>query len=182
MIYSYGPLHMDEQRQDDQLEPIYKFCADTGYTLEDLLGAMDDRDGWWERVREICAGRWWWWWHMYCTPGEGQGINWSKYCDNKKSNGINSLERLGIIMSNIKITECNLVKIFSFINQQVFAHKLKKNAMINFRKYSYQIILLKIDLMFIILLIVVYSKLKQDKDLISNIGEADICFLWSIKQ
>ena len=22
-IYSCGPLHMDEQRQDDQLEPIY---------------------------------------------------------------------------------------------------------------------------------------------------------------
>ena len=23
MTYSYGPLHMVEQRQDDQLEPIY---------------------------------------------------------------------------------------------------------------------------------------------------------------
>ena len=22
-MYSYGPLHMDEQRQDDQLEPTY---------------------------------------------------------------------------------------------------------------------------------------------------------------
>ena len=26
-------------------------CVDTGYSLEDLLGVMDDRDG--ERVREI---------------------------------------------------------------------------------------------------------------------------------
>ena len=34
---------------------IQKLCADTGCSLVDLLGAMDDRDGWRERVREICA-------------------------------------------------------------------------------------------------------------------------------
>ena len=28
----------------------------TGCNLEDLPEAMDDRDGWQERVREICAG------------------------------------------------------------------------------------------------------------------------------
>ena len=38
---------MDDQRQDDQLEPIYN---------SSVPGAMDDRDGWWERVREIRAG------------------------------------------------------------------------------------------------------------------------------
>ena len=39
-------------------------CADRGYSLEDLPGAMNDRDGWRERIREICAGSmtWWWWW------------------------------------------------------------------------------------------------------------------------
>ena len=30
-------------------------CADTGYSCEYLPGAMDDRDGWQERVREIRA-------------------------------------------------------------------------------------------------------------------------------
>ena len=25
---------------------IQQICADTGYSLEDLLGVMDDRDGW----------------------------------------------------------------------------------------------------------------------------------------
>ena len=40
---------MDEQRQDDQL------CADTGCSLEDLPGAMNAREGWRERVREIRA-------------------------------------------------------------------------------------------------------------------------------
>ena len=40
---------MDEQRLDDQL------CADRVYSLEDLPGAKDDRDGWRKRVRGICA-------------------------------------------------------------------------------------------------------------------------------
>ena len=45
------------QRQDDQLEPIYN-------SLKDLPEAMDDREGWRERVRETRAGgaTWWWWW------------------------------------------------------------------------------------------------------------------------
>ena len=48
---------------------IQQLCADTGCSLEDLPGAMDDRDGWWERVREIRSGGaiWWWgciWLHM----------------------------------------------------------------------------------------------------------------------
>ena len=41
---------MDEQKQDNQLEPKYKGCS-----LEDLSEAMDDREGLGERVREICA-------------------------------------------------------------------------------------------------------------------------------
>ena len=40
---------------------IQQLCADTGYSLEDLTGTMDHRDGWWERVREIRAGSETWW-------------------------------------------------------------------------------------------------------------------------
>ena len=43
---------------------IQQLCSDTGCDLEDLPGAMDDRDGWQERAREICAisaTQWWWW-------------------------------------------------------------------------------------------------------------------------
>ena len=32
-----------------------QLCTDTGCSMEDLLRAMDNRDDWWERVREICA-------------------------------------------------------------------------------------------------------------------------------
>ena len=45
-----GPLHTDVQRQDDQLRTyIQQLCTDTGCSLEDLTGAMDDRDKWRER-------------------------------------------------------------------------------------------------------------------------------------
>ena len=43
---------------------IQLLCADTGYSLEDLSGATDDRDGWRERVKDIRAGSttlWWLW-------------------------------------------------------------------------------------------------------------------------
>ena len=43
---------------------IQQLCADTGCSLEDLPAAMDDREGWRERIWEIRAGgvTWWWWW------------------------------------------------------------------------------------------------------------------------
>ena len=52
---------------------IQQLCADTGCSLEDLLGVMDNRDGWWERVREICAGgvTWWWWTSVVCAQLNG---------------------------------------------------------------------------------------------------------------
>ena len=37
---------------------------DPGFGLEDLLEVMDDRDGWRERVREICVSSTTWW-YMY---------------------------------------------------------------------------------------------------------------------
>ena len=50
-MYSCGPLHMDEQRQDDQLEPTYS--AYTGYSSENIPEAWDDWEGWRERLRNI---------------------------------------------------------------------------------------------------------------------------------
>ena len=34
---------------------IQQLCADTGYNLEDIPEAMNDRKGWLERVKEIRA-------------------------------------------------------------------------------------------------------------------------------
>ena len=44
---------------------IQQLCEDTGCSSEDLPEAMNDREKWWERVRDIHATSttWWWWWN-----------------------------------------------------------------------------------------------------------------------
>ena len=49
---------------------IQQLCEDTGCCPEDLPRAMNDREEWRERVRDIRAAStiwWWWWWcrHQY---------------------------------------------------------------------------------------------------------------------
>ena len=43
---------------------IQRLCDDTGCCAEDLPEAMNDREKWRERVRDIHATSttWWWWW------------------------------------------------------------------------------------------------------------------------
>ena len=42
----------------------WQLCEDTGCSFEDLPKAMNDREKWRERVRDIRASgtTWWWWW------------------------------------------------------------------------------------------------------------------------
>ena len=44
---------------------IQQLCEDTGCSPEDLPEAMNDREKWRERVRDIRATSttWWWWWY-----------------------------------------------------------------------------------------------------------------------
>ena len=46
---------------------IQRLCEDTGCSPEDLPEAMNDREKWRERVRDIRASgtTWWWWWYIY---------------------------------------------------------------------------------------------------------------------
>ena len=46
---------------------IQHLCEYTGCSPKDLPEAMDDREEWRERVRDICASgtTWWWWWYVY---------------------------------------------------------------------------------------------------------------------
>ena len=47
---------------------IQQLCEDTGCCPEDLPEAMNDREEWRERVRDIYATSttwWWWWWYIY---------------------------------------------------------------------------------------------------------------------
>ena len=44
---------------------IQQLCEDTGCCLEDLPRAMNDREEWRERVRDIRAtSTTWWWWYL----------------------------------------------------------------------------------------------------------------------
>ena len=47
---------------------IQQLCEDTGCCPEDLPRAMNDREEWRERARDIRAAStiwWWWWWYIY---------------------------------------------------------------------------------------------------------------------
>ena len=48
---------------------IQHLCDDTGCSPEDLPEAMNDREKWRKRVRDIRAGgtTWWWWWWKLVT-------------------------------------------------------------------------------------------------------------------
>ena len=59
---------------------IQQLCEDTGCCPEDLPRAMNDREEWQERVRDIRATSatwWWWWWYIYIY------ILWEGRCANK---------------------------------------------------------------------------------------------------
>ena len=45
---------------------IQQLCEDTGCSPEDLPEAMNDREKWRERVKNIraCGTTWWWWWSL----------------------------------------------------------------------------------------------------------------------
>ena len=50
---------------------IQQLCEDTGCNPEDLPEAMNDREKWRERVKDIRAGgaTWWWWWSFVLVIG-----------------------------------------------------------------------------------------------------------------
>ena len=59
---------------------LKQLWANMGCNPEDLLEAMDDREGWRERVRVICVdGMTWWWWlynytlHIFLTLWSSSG-------------------------------------------------------------------------------------------------------------
>ena len=51
--FSYGLLQVDKLVLVDWWGVTYQLCADTGYCLEDLARAMNDRDGWLESENTV---------------------------------------------------------------------------------------------------------------------------------
>ena len=62
-VLLWTPSHGREKAGRPARAYILKFCEDTRCSPGDLPEAMNDWEGWWERVRDIRAGgmtRWWW--------------------------------------------------------------------------------------------------------------------------
>ena len=72
-IYIYIYIHTHTQNVFIYIGEIYIFiyiqqlCEDTGCSPEDLPEAMNDREKWRERVRDIRASgtTWWWGWYIF---------------------------------------------------------------------------------------------------------------------
>ena len=59
---------------------IQQLCEDTGCCPEDLPRAMNDREEWRERVRDIRAAStiWWWWWLALCEMQPVSSRIWTR--------------------------------------------------------------------------------------------------------
>ena len=75
VIYSHGPPIYGRAKAG-RLTTTYilQLCEDTGCSPEELPEAMNDREKWRERARDIGAGgtTWWWWYHNLFLPMRGQ--------------------------------------------------------------------------------------------------------------
>ena len=84
------PTHGRAKAGRPQRTYIQQLCEDTGCCPEDLPEAMNDREKWRERVRDIRASgtTWWWWWfmrvlsfrllHIYKTLEEAKTVSCSQ--------------------------------------------------------------------------------------------------------
>ena len=63
----WTPLHGRAKAGRPARTYIQQLCADTECSPEDLPEAIDDREGWRGKVREIRADSvtWWWWWWWF---------------------------------------------------------------------------------------------------------------------
>ena len=76
---------------------IQQLCEDTGCCPEDLPRAINDREEWRERVRDIRAAstRWWWWWWScgkICLKNNCLNSEF-RFPANSFGNGMNPLSR-----------------------------------------------------------------------------------------
>ena len=76
---------------------LQQLCADTGCSLEDRAGAMDDRDGWGEKVREIRASSVIGWWWIYIHTHTRVPVHTHTHNNNDDNNNNNKLIYIRII-------------------------------------------------------------------------------------
>ena len=85
---------------------IQQLCEDTGCSPEDLPRAMNDREEWRERVRDIRAAStiWWWWWYFHPDVKDGIYWDWSSnpnYLEKKQIFGLALALQLGLVQKKM---------------------------------------------------------------------------------
>ena len=68
-VFLWTPTYGREKAGRPARTYIQQLCEDIECSPEDLPVAMNDREMWRERVRDISTGgttRWWWWWSIPC--------------------------------------------------------------------------------------------------------------------
>ena len=65
-VLLWNPTHGRAKAGRPAWTYIRQLCEDMGCSPEDLPEVMNDREKWWERVRDIRASgmTWWWWWRL----------------------------------------------------------------------------------------------------------------------
>ena len=63
-VFLWTPSHGQTKAGRPASTYIQQLCADMGCSPEDLPKAMDDREVWRERVRNICGNSMTWWWFL----------------------------------------------------------------------------------------------------------------------
>ena len=115
-ILLWTPTHRQAKAGRPTRTYIQQLCADIGYSPEDLLEAMDDREGWQERLRDIHvdSATWWWWFFFIQTTSQTikNLTNISKQTNNETTShaGIYSIPRKDCNKHYIGKTQHNLGK------------------------------------------------------------------------
>ena len=66
-VLLWTPTYGQAKAGRPALTYIQQLCEDTGCSPEDLPEAMNHRENWRERARDIraCCTTWWWWWWVH---------------------------------------------------------------------------------------------------------------------
>ena len=145
-VLLWTPTHSRAKSGRPARTYIQQLCEDTGCCPEDLPRAMNDREEWQERIRDIHAtsATWWWWWWWY------DGAFLSHFCETSLQMGkaVPFLQKAALLWNKDKKTKvtrpCSVFRChFLIIHEQfkVFLRFPKKNFKFQtwgvfFRKFS----------------------------------------------
>ena len=100
-VLQWTPAYVQAKEGRPAQTYIQQLCEDTGCSPEDLPEAMNDREKWRERVRDIRASGttwWWWWWEGDKAQTTSSGI-WTWLADAIFCNGNHYATRVCIAVA-----------------------------------------------------------------------------------